>query len=60
MALARVLRDPRVTTTLIRASSPGRIRESVGVLANHALSADELAEIDQQPGTGVAGPARAW
>jgi len=47
MALAWVLRDPRVTTTLIGASSPEQIRENVGALANLLFSADELAEIDQ-------------
>ncbi len=47
MALAWVLRDPRVTTTLIGASSPEQIRENVGALANLAFSAEELAEIDQ-------------
>jgi L-glyceraldehyde 3-phosphate reductase len=46
MALAWVLRDPRVTTTLIGASSPEQIRENVGALANLAFSAEELAEID--------------
>ena len=47
MALAWVLRDPRVTTTLIGASSPAQIRENVGVLANLDFTPDELAEIDQ-------------
>ena len=47
MAYAWVLRDPRVTTTLIGASSPAQIRESVGALANLAFSAEELAEIDR-------------
>ena len=47
MALAWVLRDPRVTTTLIGASSPEQIRENVGALANLAFSAEELAEIDR-------------
>ena len=46
MALAWVLRDPRVTTTLIGASSPEQITENVGTLANLAFSAEELAEID--------------
>jgi len=46
MALAWVLRDPRVTTTLIGASSPEQIRENVGALANLSFGADELAEID--------------
>jgi L-glyceraldehyde 3-phosphate reductase len=47
MALAWVLRDRRVTTTLLGASSPAQIRENVGALANLAFSADELAEIDR-------------
>jgi L-glyceraldehyde 3-phosphate reductase len=47
MALAWVLRDPRVTTTLIGASSPEQIRENVGALANLSFSAEELAEIDR-------------
>jgi L-glyceraldehyde 3-phosphate reductase len=47
MALAWVLRDPRVTTTLIGASSPDQIRENVGALANLAFTADELVEIDR-------------
>ena len=47
MALAWVLRDPRVTTTLIGASSPEQIRENVGALANLDFSAEELAEIDR-------------
>ncbi|MFM2055913.1 MAG: hypothetical protein RLY71_298 [Pseudomonadota bacterium] len=47
MALAWVLRDARVTTTLIGASSPAQIRENVGALANLTFSADELAEIDR-------------
>jgi L-glyceraldehyde 3-phosphate reductase len=47
MAYAWVLRDPRVTTTLVGASSPEQIRENVGALANLGFSADELAEIDR-------------
>ncbi len=47
MALAWVLRDPRVTTTLLGASSPDQIRENVGALANLSFSAEELAEIDR-------------
>jgi L-glyceraldehyde 3-phosphate reductase len=46
MALAWVLRDPRVTSTLIGASSPEQIRENVGALDNLAFSAEELARID--------------
>ncbi len=47
MAYAWVLRDPRVTTTLIGASSPEQIRENVGALAHLDFSAEELAEIDR-------------
>jgi L-glyceraldehyde 3-phosphate reductase len=47
MAYAWVLRDPRVTTTLIGASSPKQISETVGALANLAFTPDELAEIDR-------------
>ncbi len=46
MALAWVLRDPRVTSTLIGASSPEQIRENVGALANLRFTADELRAID--------------
>jgi L-glyceraldehyde 3-phosphate reductase len=47
MALAWVLRDARVTSALIGASSAQQIRENVGALANLGFSADELAEIDR-------------
>jgi L-glyceraldehyde 3-phosphate reductase len=47
MALAWVLKDPRVTTTLIGASTPEQIRENVGALANLELTSDELRQIDQ-------------
>jgi len=47
MAYAWVLRDPRVTSTLIGASSVAQIRENVAALANMAFSPEELAEIDQ-------------
>ena len=47
MAVAWVLRDPRVTTTLIGASSPAQVRENVAALANLAFSPEELAEIDR-------------
>jgi len=48
MALAWVLRDARVTSTLIGASSSAQIRENVAALKNLSFSADELAAIDQQ------------
>ena len=47
MALAWVLKDPRVTTTLIGASSPEQLKENVGALANLDFTADELSSIDQ-------------
>jgi L-glyceraldehyde 3-phosphate reductase len=47
LALAWVLRDPRVTTTLIGASSPDQVRENVRALENLAFSPGELAEIDR-------------
>ncbi|BDG02975.1 L-glyceraldehyde 3-phosphate reductase [Anaeromyxobacter oryzae] len=47
MALAWVLRDPRVTSTLIGASSPEQIRENVAALSNLAFSEEELRAIDR-------------
>jgi L-glyceraldehyde 3-phosphate reductase len=47
MAYAWVLRHPRVTTTLIGASSSLQVRENVAGLANLTFSPDELAEIDR-------------
>jgi L-glyceraldehyde 3-phosphate reductase len=46
MAYAWVLRDRRVTSTLIGASSAAQVRENVAALENLALSADELAAIE--------------
>ncbi|MQA20066.1 L-glyceraldehyde 3-phosphate reductase [Rugamonas rivuli] len=46
MALAWVLRDPRITSTLIGASSSAQIRENVAALQNLGFSARELADID--------------
>ena len=47
MALVWVLRDPRVTSALIGASSTAQLRENVEALRNPAFGADELAEIDR-------------
>ena len=47
MALAWTLRDPRVTSTLIGASSVAQLDDSLGALGNLAFSVDELAEIDR-------------
>jgi L-glyceraldehyde 3-phosphate reductase len=47
MAIAWTLRDPRVTSALIGASSVAQLEQNVAALANLAFSAGELAEIDR-------------
>jgi L-glyceraldehyde 3-phosphate reductase len=47
MAIAWVLRDPRVTSALIGASRWSQIEDSLGALENLDFSAAELEEIDQ-------------
>ena len=47
MALAWTLRDPRVTSTLIGASSISQLEANVGALKRLDFDADELAEIDR-------------
>ena len=47
MAVAWVLRDPRVTSALIGASSVEQLETNVAALENLEFSADELAAIDQ-------------
>jgi L-glyceraldehyde 3-phosphate reductase len=47
MALAWTLRDPRMTSTLIGASSVKQLDDSLGALDNLDFSDDELAEIDR-------------
>ncbi|GAA2241353.1 L-glyceraldehyde 3-phosphate reductase [Streptomyces amakusaensis] len=46
LALSWVLRDPRMTSALIGASSVAQLEENVAALAGAPLSAAELAEID--------------
>ncbi|TWI65224.1 L-glyceraldehyde 3-phosphate reductase [Pseudoduganella lurida] len=46
MALAWVLRDPRITSTLIGASSAAQVRENVAALENLVFSDAELQAID--------------
>ncbi|WP_022869070.1 aldo/keto reductase [Schaalia vaccimaxillae] len=48
MALAWILRDQRITTVLVGASSSKQLRDSVGSLAKLEFSDDELAVIDEQ------------
>lgn len=47
MALAWTLRDPRITSTLIGASSVTQLEENVAALGSAGFSAEELAEIDR-------------
>jgi L-glyceraldehyde 3-phosphate reductase len=47
MALAWALRDKRVTSALIGASSPEQVEDSVKALDNPSFTADELKEIDR-------------
>jgi L-glyceraldehyde 3-phosphate reductase len=47
LALAWSLRDPRVTSALIGASSVAQLEQNVGALDNLAFSPAELAEIDR-------------
>jgi L-glyceraldehyde 3-phosphate reductase len=47
MALAWTLRDPRMTSTLIGASSVAQLEDNIAALGNLGFTADELAEIDK-------------
>jgi L-glyceraldehyde 3-phosphate reductase len=47
LALAWTLRDSRMTSTLVGASSVAQLEDSLRALGNLALSDDELAEIDR-------------
>jgi L-glyceraldehyde 3-phosphate reductase len=47
LALAWVLRDPRMTSALVGASSVEQLRENVAAVRQPALSAEELAAIEQ-------------
>ena len=47
LALAWTLRDDRVTSTLIGASSVGQLEQNVAMLDKLELDPDEIAEIDQ-------------
>jgi L-glyceraldehyde 3-phosphate reductase len=47
MALAWVLRDPRVTSALIGVSSVEQLEDNVGALSKLDFDAEELAEIDR-------------
>ena len=47
MALAWALRDPRLTTVLIGASSPGQLEQNIGALDRLDFTDDELTAIDR-------------
>jgi L-glyceraldehyde 3-phosphate reductase len=47
LALAWTLRDPRITSTLIGASSVAQLEDNLGALQRLDFSDDELAEIDR-------------
>ncbi len=47
LAVAWTLRDPRMTSTLVGASSVAQLEDTLSALRNLDLSADELAEIDR-------------
>jgi len=52
LALAWTLRDDRVTSTLVGASSVRQLEQNIGALDRLELSDDELAEIDRHAGEG--------
>jgi len=52
MAIAWVLRDPRVSSALIGARTVAQLDDSLDAVANLAFNADELALIDRHAGDG--------
>ena len=46
LALAWVLKDPRLTSVIIGASKPQQVLDAVGCLKNYQFSAEELGQID--------------
>jgi L-glyceraldehyde 3-phosphate reductase len=52
LAIAWVLRDPRMTSVLVGASSVEQLRENLGAVRQLAFSAEELAAIERIAGTG--------
>jgi L-glyceraldehyde 3-phosphate reductase len=47
LALVWALRDPRMTSLVIGASSVRQLEDNIAALSQTALSGDELAEIDR-------------
>jgi L-glyceraldehyde 3-phosphate reductase len=52
LALAWTLRDPRVTSALVGASSVGQLEQNIAALDKLQISDDELAAIDRHAGEG--------
>jgi L-glyceraldehyde 3-phosphate reductase len=52
LAIAWVLRDPRVSSALLGASSVAQLEQNVAALTNTEFSAEELTEIDRHAGDG--------
>ena len=46
MALAWILKDPRITSVLIGVSKPAQVLDSIQCLKNYQFSEDELAQIE--------------
>ncbi len=46
LALSWALRDPRVTSAVIGASSVGQLEDNLGAVGHSAFTAEELAAID--------------
>jgi L-glyceraldehyde 3-phosphate reductase len=53
LALAWTLRDPRMTSTLIGASSVAQLEDNLGALRDLHFTSDELAEIDRYAADGI-------
>jgi L-glyceraldehyde 3-phosphate reductase len=47
LALAWVLKDPRITSVIIGASKPSQVTDAVGSLKNYQFSQEELGRIDE-------------
>ena len=52
MAIAWTLRDPRVTSALVGASSVAQLEDSLGAAANLDFDESELTEIDRHAAEG--------
>ncbi len=56
MAIAWILRDPRVTSAVVGASSVAQLDDTLGALQRLTFSPDELAEIDRHATDGGVNP----